>query len=220
MPPRYDGVADWYEQGFRDARLDADFDKVIARLLNAGSGRLLDVGCGTGRFASVMARQGWVVTGVDISEDMLRLARERELDVVRADAARLPFDDDAFDAVISMWTHTDIDDFGASVREVRRVLKHGGPFVYMGAHPCFVGPHSQFVAAEGVPILHPGYRATSRYEEAPGVTPDGLRAKVGATHLPLGLLLGTFLDAGFRIEHFEESEEREYPYMIALRCRA
>lgn len=220
MPPRYDGVADWYEQGFRDARLDADFDKVIARLLNAGSGRLLDVGCGTGRFASVMARQGWVVTGVDISEDMLRLARERELDVVRADAARLPFDDDAFDAVISMWTHTDIDDFGASVREVRRVLKHGAPFVYMGAHPCFVGPHSQFVAAEGVPTLHPGYRATSRYEEAPGVTPDGLRAKVGATHLPLGLLLGTFLGAGFRIEHFEESEEREYPYMIALRCRA
>jgi SAM-dependent methyltransferase len=151
---------------------------------------------------------------------MLRVARGRDLDVIQADAVALPFDDGMFDAVVSTWTHTDIDDFGATVQEVARVLHSDGPFVYLGAHPCFVGPHSEFVAAEGVPILHPGYRRTARYTEAPGVTADGLRARVGATHLPLGLLLRTFCDAGFRIEQFEESEEREYPYMIGLRCRA
>jgi hypothetical protein len=41
----------------------------------------------------------------------------------------------------------------------------------------------------------------------------------GATHLPLGQFLQTFCDAGFRIEHFEESFTGEYPYMVALRCR-
>lgn len=217
--PRYDGVADWYEHHFGDARLLIDFEEMLARLLGTGDGDLLDVGCGTGRFAQALTKLGWTVTGIDVSEDMLRIARERGLDVVCADATALPFADTSFDAVISMWTHTDVDDFEAAVREVARVLVPGEPFVYMGAHPCFVGPHSAFVATQGVPTLHPGYREAARYIDAPGVTPDGLRAKVGATHLPLGRLLQTFCDAGFRIEHFEESQEREYPYMVALRCR-
>lgn len=219
MRARYDGIADWYEHEFRDPRLAGDLENAAVRLLGRGTGRLLDVGCGTGRFAEKFAQYGWTVTGVDISEDMLRIARNRGLDVIQADATALPFDADVFDAVTSTWTHTDIDDFSAMVREVSRVLKDGGPFVYMGAHPCFVGPHSQFVAAEGVPTLHPGYRRTERYVAGPGITPDGLRIRVGATHLPLGLFLQTFFDAGFRLEHFEESEPREYPYMVALRCR-
>jgi SAM-dependent methyltransferase len=215
---RYDGIADWYEREFRRAP-GADVQlKTVLRLLGEGPGRLLDVGCGTGLYAAEVSRQGWAVAGVDISEDMLRLARERGLDVVHADAEALPFDDQSFDAVISMWTHTDVGDFTQVVREVARVLRRDGPFVYIGAHPCFVGPHSRFVAAEGVPVLHPGYRQTGRYADAPGVTPDGLRGKVGATHLPLGLFLQSFFDAGFRLDHFEESETREYPHMVALRC--
>jgi hypothetical protein len=70
-----------------------------------------------------------------------------------------------------------------------------------------------------VPELHPGYRVTERYDEAPGISPEGLRARVGATHLPLGLFLQAFLDAGFALERFEELENREYPYIVALRCR-
>jgi len=188
--------------------------------MGEGEGRLLDVGCGTGFFASEMAERGWNVTGVDTSEDMLRFARERCLDVLRVDGAALPFPADSFDAVISTWTHTDIDDFPAMVREVARVLVDGGPFVYVGAHPCFVGPHSQFVSAEGIPTLHPGYWHVGRYDDGPGISSSGLRAKVGATHLPLGAFLQTFFDAGFRLDAFEEAKRREYPYMIALRCRA
>jgi hypothetical protein len=91
--------------------------------------------------------------------------------------------------------------------------------VYVGAHPCFVGPHSRFLEAEGVPALLPGYRGVRRYDGGPAISPQGLRAKVGAVHLPLDSLLAAFLDAGLRIERFEELEHREYPYMLALRCR-
>lgn len=218
-PARYDGVADWYEQEFRNARV-ADIPlQTVRRLLGRSSGRLLDVGCGTGVYTQTMSGWGWTATGIDVSEDMLRHARARGLDVVCADAAALPFDDDSFDAVVSMWTHTDVNDFSSVVREVARVLRSEGPFVYVGAHPCFVGPHSRFVSAQGVPELHPGYRRTERYVDGPGITPDGLRITVGATHLPLGLFLKTFFDEGFRLEHFEESEAREYPHMIALCCR-
>ncbi len=216
---RYDGIADWYEREFRGSELAATERETVLRILGEGPGKLLDVGCGTGMYAAAISQRGWTVTGIDISEDMLRVARDRGLEVVRADAVALPFDDDSFDAVVSMWTHTDVDDFAAVVREVARVLHRDGPFLYLGAHPCFVGPHSRFVSAEGAPVLHPGYRHTERYTDGPGITPDGLRAKVGATHLPLGLFLQTFFAVGFRLEHFEESEAREYPYMVALCCR-
>jgi hypothetical protein len=55
--------------------------------------------------------------------------------------------------------------------------------------------------------------------EAPGVGTEGLRAKVGAVHLTLGCFLQMFLDAGLRLEHFEELENRPYPFAIALRWR-
>jgi SAM-dependent methyltransferase len=217
--PRYDGLADWYDREFAGPGIARE---TALRLLGCGPGKLLDVACGTGAHAAAFAEHAWTVTGVDISDDQLRLARERGVDVVRADAADLPFEDASFDAVVSMWLHTDADDFGSILGQIVRVLRPGGPFVYVGAHPCFVGPHSYFFEAKGVPELHPGYRSTERYTEAPGISPDGLWAKVGGRHVPLGLFVQAFLDAGFRIERFEEPQpdDREYPNMVALACRS
>ena len=216
---RYDGIAEWYDATFVDSELGRTARDIVGELLGEGAGRLLDVGCGTGGHTTAFVDLGWTVTGVDISEDQLRLARARGVDVVRARAEELPFDETSFDAVVSMWTHTDVDDFPAELREIARVLRPGGRFVYLGAHPCFVGPHSRFIAAEGIPVLHPGYRSAGRYTEAPGTSPEGLRAKVGAVHLPLGAFVQAFLDAGFALDRFEEPVVREYPYLLALRCR-
>jgi len=219
---RYDSVADWYDEEFLGAEAESSLAvRTLARLLGPGRGRCLDVGCGTGIFLPKLGALGWEPVGLDESAGMLRRARERALDteLVQADATAMPFDDGSFDAAVSMWTHTDLDDFPASLREVARVLKPDAPFAYVGAHPCFVGPHSRFVAAEGVPALHPGYRRIGRYADAPGIAPRGLRAKVGASHLPLGPFMQAFLDASFRLEQFEEPERREYPYLLGLRWR-
>lgn len=216
---RYDGFADWYDAELANTEGGEAARRIVARLLGNGSGRLLDLGCGTGLLAVSLARLGWSVTGVDISEDQLRLARARGVDGQVGDARELPFSHSTFDAAVSFFTHTDLDDFALALKEVARVLKPGSPFVYVGVHPCFVGPHSRFVFAEGIPVLHPGYWRTGRYTEAPGISPAGLRAKVGATHLTLGLFIQAFLEAGFRLEQFEEPGGREYPYMVALRCR-
>ena len=218
---RYDGVADWYDRELATAELGLSSQRVVLRILGEGSGRLIDVGCGGGAFAATLAEQGWQVTGVDISEDQLRLARKRGVDVVRADARELPFEDGSFDAAVSVFTHTDMDDFAGVLRELARALRPGAVFVYLGVHPCFIGPHSRFLHGEGVPTLFSGYRNTARYTEGPGISPTGLRAKVGAVHLPLASFVQSFLDAGFTIERFEEpaASEREYPHLVALRCR-
>lgn len=217
---RYDGLADWYDAEFNPTSLAGPAWELVTHLLGPGRGRLLDVGCGTGTFAAGLAQRGWDVTGVDISDDMLRRARSKGVRVVTADATSLPFDDASFDAAVSALTHTDFDDFARAVQQVARVLVLGGRFVYVGVHPCFVGPHSEFAFARGTPKLHGGwYRRTGRYDEAPGISPHGIRAKIGATHLPLGEFVGTFLSAGLTLEQFLEAGEFDYPHLIALRVR-
>jgi SAM-dependent methyltransferase len=216
---RYDGHADWYDQEFATSELGLFGRGVVIELLGPGPGALLDIGCGGGSHAVAFTELGWKVTGVDASEDQLRLARARGVDARLGNAEALPLPDASFDAAISMWTHTDVDDFGAQACEIARVLRPGAPFIYFGAHPCFVGPHSEFVAAQGLPTLHPGYRKTSWYNEAPGISATGLRRRVGATHLPLALFVQVFVDAGFRLERMEEPGDREYPYVLALRWR-
>ena len=219
----YDGVADWYDQHLAP---DPQLIATVERLLGPGPGRCLDLGCGTGFHIATLERLGWTVTGVDLSEDQLRVARDRAGDgaeLIRADAADLPFDDRIFEAALSVFTHTDVDDFPATLGEAARVLRRDAPLVYVGLHPCFVGPHSRFVEARGFPTLVAGYTESGRYDSGPGVSPTGLRAKVGAVHLPLGKFLQAFLDAGFGLERIEEcdpvAEKRVYPHWLALRAR-
>ena len=218
---RYDGIADWYGSEFQPAPLESEAWEVLTRLLGEASGSLLDVGCGTGSYTAALAERGWDVTGIDISEDMLRLARERGVRTVRADAAALPFEDASFDAAVSVLTNTDLDDLAAVVREIVRVLQPGAPLVYLAVHPCFVGPHSVYDPERGLPELHSGwYRRVGRYTEAPGIwRSSGVRIRVGASHLPLGLFLQTFLDAGLRLERIEEPDAREYPFILGLQWR-
>lgn len=218
---RYDGIADWYDTEFQPTPLESETWRTLDRLLGEPHGSLIDVGCGTGAYSAGFAAAGWDVTGVDLSEDMLRRASARGVRVVRADATALPFQDGSFDAAVSVFTHTDFDDFPGAVREVARVLRPAAPFVYVGAHPCWIGPHSAYDPDGGVPTFHPGwYRRVARYHEAPGVwRASGVRIRVGAMHLPLGVFLQTFVDAGFSLERIEEPEEREYSFGLALRWR-
>jgi SAM-dependent methyltransferase len=217
---RYDGYADWYDTEFQPERPTESWETLV-RLLGKPAGALIEVGCGTGAYTVGLAELGWDVTGVDLSEDMLRRAAEKGVRTVQADATALPFADASFDAAASMFTHTDFDDFTGAVREIARVLRPDAPFVYIGPHPCWVGPHSTYDAERGYPELHTGwYRQVARYEQAPGVWREtGVRIRVGAVHLPLGLLLQTFIDAGFRLEQIEEPDGREYAYSLAMRWR-
>ena len=89
-------------------------------------GRALDVGCGGGGNTGVLRDLGWDVTGLEYSPVAARLARSRDLGIVRGDARRLPIADASMDLVMStdMWEH--IDDDAAVARETVRVLRPGG----------------------------------------------------------------------------------------------
>jgi SAM-dependent methyltransferase len=216
---RYDGLAHEYE-AFVDIHSAYYLVAVgaLRRLLGAGTGRCLDLGCGGGHFVPNVQELGWTVTGVDVSRDQLAEARKRlpAVELTCSDATRLPFDESSFDAAYSTFTHTDFDDFAGAVAEVRRVLRPGARFVYVGNHPCFVGATQEHVE-DGVPVLHPGYRRVGRCDVAgaPGASPGGWRAQLGSfVHLPLGPFLAAF--TGLTLLQFEELDDGfEYPKTIA-----
>jgi ubiquinone/menaquinone biosynthesis C-methylase UbiE len=98
-----------------------------AWLARGATGRVLDLGCGTGRNLELL-RTGVRAIGVDPCLDSLRRARLRApgASLVQARAEALPFRDGAFDTVLSGLVFCSVEDPEAGLREVRRVLKRGG----------------------------------------------------------------------------------------------
>lgn len=95
----------------------------IKSLVTGGFG--LEVGVGTGRFAQPLK----VEIGLDASFNMLRLAKERGVKVVRGLAEYLPFRSEVFDFVLFVTTICFVDNVGKSLEEAYRVLKRGGAIV-------------------------------------------------------------------------------------------
>lgn len=110
--------------------------KELVELCHIGKNSyVLEVGCGVGITACHIAKEyGCKVVAVDISEKMVKRAEERarrkgikdKIEFVVADAQRLPFEDDLFDAVIGESVNAFIEDKQKTVNECKRVVKQGG----------------------------------------------------------------------------------------------
>lgn len=94
--------------------------------------RVLDVGCGAGFFSVLLAKEGYQVTGVDLTPDMIENARilaaeeKTACDFLVMDAENLSFADESFDVVISRNLTWTLPDVKSAYREWVRVLKKGG----------------------------------------------------------------------------------------------
>ena len=134
---------------------------VAARLvrfsqLRAGES-VLDVATGTGVVAITAARAGARVTALDLTPELLEVARENgrtaqcpDIGWTEGDAEQLPYDDASFDVVLSQFGHMFAPRAEVAVAEIRRVLKPDGriafatwpPEHFVGRMFAFIGRHS------------------------------------------------------------------------------
>ena len=157
-----------------------------------------------------MATRGAHVTGVDISERLLEIARREEAEAplgityLHDDAQTLATLPDAtFDAVTCNLALIDIPDLDAVVAAVWRVLRPGGAFVFAITHSCIVPPGSSWTMG---PEGELGRHVRGYYEEGFVVPPHapGVRGKVGTYHRTLSTYLNTLAAARFTLERIAE----------------
>lgn len=127
-------AANGYEEFFVPAIFDQWPPVMIAAAAVRRGEDVLDVGCGTGVLTRELTRHvgdDGSVTGFDLSESMLGVARERCPDATfkQGNVTDLPFDDQSFDAVIGSFMLMFVPDPEKALREMRRVLKTDGRLV-------------------------------------------------------------------------------------------
>jgi SAM-dependent methyltransferase len=142
--------AGWWIDGFTDGA-DPEYEEQILPLAAAGlagARRVLDVGCGDGQVARLAVTGGATkVIGLDPTWNQITVANERDggAHFLQAGAAKLPFRDGAFDAVVACLVFEHIRDVDDAIAEVARVLEPGGRFLFFLNHPLLQTPNSGWI---------------------------------------------------------------------------
>jgi SAM-dependent methyltransferase len=159
--------------------------------------RVLDAGCGGGRNSAWLVERGAAVVGIDASEELLAIARDRlpSATFVHGDLAEpLPFDDGSFDVVVAGLVMHYLRDWTPTLRELRRVLRPDGIVALSTHHPAMDAE----LADSG------DYFATELLRDI--WTVGGREVEVRFWHRPLSRMFREIADGGFRIDELSEPQ--------------
>jgi SAM-dependent methyltransferase len=180
---------------------------MMARIAGRGFRRMLDVGCGEGRFCRLARPAGLETVGIDPTRALL--ARARALDpggtYVEGTAESMPFPDTAFDLVVSYLSLIDIPDYRAAIAEMARVLSPGGTLLVANLTPMNTAGTGRedlrWRTDTAGSLMHYAidHYMTERWgwEEWRGI-------RIANWHRPLSAYMQTFLGAGLTLAHFDE----------------
>jgi len=133
-------IAEAYDRWY-DTRAGRVYDLLERRAVSKAlppaepGARLLDVGCGTGHWSAFFSKQGYAVTGIDITREMIGVARGKGIGQTSfevADAHALPFEDGCFDVTAAITTLEFVRDAEAVLREMVRCTASPGGIVLLG----------------------------------------------------------------------------------------
>jgi ubiquinone/menaquinone biosynthesis C-methylase UbiE len=172
--------------------------------------RILEVGCGGGQNAIVLAKWGAICTGVDPSDAQLaharKLAHDHGVEVQFANGMAEDlgsFPAESFDLVLSSYAFDYVSDIQQAYGEVWRVLKPGGPFVFCQSHPWFQAVGWHLAGDPDAPEIG-GYASWPALEEWDWAFKDGTSAPMRGHLRPLSQILNQLIETGFSLERFLE----------------
>lgn len=198
----YDGFAQAYARHSESNPFNALYERpAILSLAGDVHGlRVLDAGCGPGAHAAELIQRGATVTGVDLSGQLLGIARQRlgpDVPLHQADLSQpLAFPDNAFDLVLSSLVMHYLEEWEPTLREFHRVLVSQGRLVFSTHHP-FMD-----LRVNGSDDYLGTYRWTEDWER------DGGTMRMRFWHRPLRAMLAAFNAAGFAVNDIVEPDPK------------
>jgi SAM-dependent methyltransferase len=200
----YEKLAGRYAVLVDDKAENAHYERpaTLSLLPHVGGMRVLDAGCGSGRYAEWLLEHGAEVVGIDMSPRMLRQARKRvgkRAELHLADLGKpLPFlENRSFDLVIAPLVLDYIEDWGPLFSEFNRVLKGFGLLVFSCGHPFADFERHQETDYFRVELVKDTW------------TGFGDPVDVPCYRRPAGLILSALIEAGFALERFLEPQAGE-----------
>ncbi len=172
---------------------------------NVKGKKILDFGCGSGIYAKLLTKKGAKVSGFDISEKMLAIARKEnpKLDLRYGSGYNIPFKG-RFDIVLASLTIHYLKDWDKVFQEVRRVLKKGGFFVFSTGN-------SVSEIMEKIVLNGKEYRVLGtknyfkKYKIYASWKMNNKEVQVSAYHRPYEEIIRTIIKNGFEIADYKDA---------------
>lgn len=177
---------------------------------------ILDAGCGNGYLSRRMAISAKKVTGIDLTEELIEIARNRDnptnIEFINGDLGELPFTDESFDVILSNLVLMDVEEMELAVKEMSRVLKKEGVLVICLTHPCFENPPKTFAYLDdqGNKI---GRVVQDYFDTGLVVDPqkqEAVNAFYQHYHRTLAQYLNAFADAALRVVKTSEPDYNRF----------
>lgn len=190
--------------------------------------QVIDLGCGEGTNTRLFAKLGGLMTGVDVSSEMIGHARHMEQEQplgIRYEVGSYneltSFEDGQFDCALSTMALMDGPDLPTAMRATYRVLKPGGELCFSILHPCFITPVTQWLKDEKSD--YSGIRVGHYFQKEPFIEHwrfsrrshmDALEENRTPFEVPrfprtLSDYINALSDAGFRILKIDEPRPSE-----------
>jgi ubiquinone/menaquinone biosynthesis C-methylase UbiE len=207
-------VANWYDNVIeREGSYQRDLILPnLLRLVAVKSGeKIIDIACGQGFFSRELAKVGAVVTGIDVSPELIKIARERaaglKIKFTAAPADKIPVASGEFDKAIIILALQDIESLSGVIGETARVLKPGRELFIVINHPAFRIPKRSAWGFDEQKKIQ--FRRIDEYMSEARVKIDVHPGKdrTDATtyfHRPLQTYFKAFQKAGFAVSRLEE----------------
>ena len=215
---QWNSSSDWYDKnmGENGDELNRDliFPVINDELGDISGKTILDSGCGSGYFTSLLAKQAKKVIGTDFAEEFIKLCRNKYGKIGNLSfethnvMESMPFEDNTFDSVISKMVLQYVPKIDVFAKESQRVLVKSGSLIIAVDHPF----NSQFYFAQSVAGKpNPKYPGLKDYFDSSEQKKLSLWGKVELSWYPktIGNYINPFTKNGFTLENIIELPEQK-----------
>ncbi|MBW3014177.1 class I SAM-dependent methyltransferase, partial [Candidatus Woesearchaeota archaeon] len=217
----YDQFGKWYHKyrkskNFFNSKID--MPAVLSFLKNVKGKKIIDIGCGSGLYTKILRKRGAKMCGMDISKTLLEIAKKENpgVDFQLASIHKIPFKKNTFDIAISALMLDYVKDWDSAFKEVRRVLKPNGIYIFSLGNPLLECREKIKFGSKVYRIL--GYTSGShshvfgdyfkeRWQETMWKTEEGESKMAFKTHhKTYDTIINTILRNGFTIEGYKDAK--------------